>query len=97
MEESERAWLALGKVHYQASMTEEKSRQFKRSLYFAKDLPTGTVITPDCIRAIRPGYGLAPKYWDQIMGKALSASVKRGDRVSFNQIDMQPQKEAVPS
>ncbi len=51
---------------------------FRRSLYFVKDLPAGHIIGPDDIRRIRPGMGLAPKYFDQVVGQRLSQAVNRG-------------------
>lgn len=83
VEETERAWKSLGKVKYKTSATEEKSKQFRRSIYFAKDLRVGDVITEDCIRCIRPGFGLAPKYWDEVLGGLVVKDVKRGDRLTL--------------
>ena len=83
VEESKRAWQALGTVKYQTSEVEEKSKQFRRSIYFVKDMNAGDVITEDCIRCIRPGYGLEPKYWGRIIGHQLSCSVKSGERVEW--------------
>lgn len=81
VEETEKAWLALGKVRYQATVVEEKSKQFRRSLYFVKDMKAGEVITEECIRAIRPGFGLPVKEWDNVIGRTLEHDVMIGDRV----------------
>ena len=78
VEETKRAWQALGKVKYQTTKVEEKSKQFRRSIYFVKDMKAGEIITEDCIRCIRPGYGLEPKYWDDIIGTKVSNSVNIG-------------------
>lgn len=86
VEETEKAWLALGKVRYQATAVEEKSKQFRRSLYFVKDMKAGEIITEDCIRAIRPGFGLPVKDWDNVIGKQLGRDVYIGDRVLFDKI-----------
>ncbi len=72
------AWQALGKVDYGRKSSEVSNVKFRRSLYFVKDLKAGDKITPDCIRSIRPGYGLAPKYEQQIIGKTVKKSLKRG-------------------
>ena len=57
---------------------------FRRSLYFVKDLPAGHVITPEDIRRIRPGMGLAPKFFDQVVGSRLSQAVKRGMSIQWD-------------
>jgi len=86
VDETERAWQALGKVKYKTSKIEEKSKQFRRSIYFVKDMKAGDIITEDCIRCVRPGFGLEPKYWDDVMGSRVSKDIFVGDRVSLSLI-----------
>jgi N-acetylneuraminate synthase len=71
------AWEAMGQVDYGRKSSEQGSALFRRSIYFVKDLAAGDVITPDAIRSVRPGYGLAPKYFDRLIGKRLKVSVQR--------------------
>jgi N-acetylneuraminate synthase len=78
------AWLALGKPGFERQRAEEGSKVFRRSLYFVKDLPAGHVITPEDIRRIRPGMGLAPKYFDQVVGQRLSQAVNWGMPVNWD-------------
>jgi N-acetylneuraminate synthase len=59
---------------------------FSRSLYFVKDLSFGDVITKDCIRSIRPGFGLNPNLKHLVIGKKINANISAGDRVSLNLI-----------
>jgi N-acetylneuraminate synthase len=80
------AWLALGKPGFERQRAEEGSKVFRRSLYFVKDLPAGHIIGPDDIRRIRPGMGLAPKYFDQVVGKQVTQDVKRGIPVELDLI-----------
>lgn len=83
--ESERAWQALGKVLYgPATEKEAKSRLRRRSLYIAEDLQAGDTLTPQNLRRIRPGYGLAPKYFDVVLGRRVNAPVKRGTPLSWD-------------
>lgn len=63
------AWRALGRIDYGQKSSEQGNIQFRRSLYFVKDLKAGDIITPDCIRSVRPGYGLPPKMFDSLVGK----------------------------
>jgi len=81
--ETERAWQALGKVSYGPTEEEQKSIQFRRSLYVVKDLKTGDVLAIDNVRAIRPGLGLPPKYYDIFLGRKVNREVKRGTPLSW--------------
>ena len=80
---SKTAWQALGKVDYGRKSSEQGNAQFRRSLYFVKDLKAGDVIDESCIRSVRPGFGVAPKYYDKLIGKALKRSVMVNTPVSF--------------
>lgn len=84
--ETERAWQSLGSVRYGASNEEAQSLVFRRSLYITDDLREGEVLTKGNVRAIRPGYGLAPKYLDTILGMRVRRAVKRGTPVSWDLI-----------
>lgn len=69
------AWEALGRVDYGRKSSEQGNAKFRRSLYFVRDLPAGAVITSDDVRSVRPGYGLAPKYLNEVVGRVLTADV----------------------
>jgi N-acetylneuraminate synthase len=85
--ETERAWQALGKVNYGVTQNEKKSLVFRRSLYIVKDLEEGAELTRDNLRAIRPGMGLPPKYYDALLGRKVATSVKRGTPASWDLLD----------
>ncbi|MDO4434349.1 MAG: pseudaminic acid synthase [Alysiella sp.] len=72
---SKTAWQALGKVDYGLKSSEQGNAQFRRSLYFVKDLKAGDLIDETCIRSVRPGFGLPPKYFDDLIGKKLTKDV----------------------
>jgi pseudaminic acid synthase len=76
--ETERAFLAMGKVQLDTQKSEIKSRQFKRSIYVSKDIQAGEIFTTENIRVIRPGDGLEPKYWEQILGTKAAKNWKKG-------------------
>lgn len=73
--DSKTAWKALGNIDYGRKSSEQGNVQFRRSLYFVKDMKAGDVITDDSIRSVRPGYGLSPKYFDQLIGQRLVENV----------------------
>lgn len=80
--ETKEAWQALGKPGFERQKAKEGSKVFRRSLYFVKDLPAGHVITAEDIRRIRPGMGLAPKYFDEMLGSSLLTAVEKGTPVT---------------
>lgn len=77
------AFKAVGRVTFGAQAAEETSRRFRRSLYFVKSLRAGEVIDEASIRAIRPGFGLPPKYRDRFIGRSVQRDVLPGDRVDW--------------
>jgi pseudaminic acid synthase len=84
--ETERAWQALGHVSYGATAAENKSLQFRRSLYIVQDLKAGETLTPENVRAIRPGLGLPTKYLEMVLGKCVNRDVKRGTALNWDLI-----------
>lgn len=81
------AWGALGKVDYGRKLSEQGNVQFRRSLYFVKGLKAGEVITEHAIRSVRPGFGLAPREWQNVIGKRVKADVFVGMPVQWETID----------
>ncbi|MGI0534869.1 pseudaminic acid synthase [Bacillus pfraonensis] len=84
--ETERAWQALGKVYYGPTEMEKSSLKFRRSLYVAQDMKAGDLLTTENIKAIRPGYGLAPKYLPILLGKKVKKDVVKGTPVNWDLI-----------
>lgn len=82
--ETERARLALGRVFYGATGSEKDSRIFRRSLYIVKSMTAGEVLTPENLRIIRPGFGLAPKYYSLLLGRKIKRNLQRGTPVSWD-------------
>lgn len=84
VEESALAWQALGKVHYGVSSSEKLSHTLRRSLYVAKDVNSGDLITRENVRSIRPGLGLAPRYLDDIIGKKFKIDLAKATAMSLD-------------
>lgn len=87
--DSKTAWAALGQVDYGRKSSESGNVKFRRSLYFVKSLRKGDAITIGDIRSVRPGNGIQPKYFDQIIGKCVTKDVDVNTPVSFEFIDNQ--------
>ena len=84
--ESARAAKALGRIFYGPTEKEKPSLQYRRSLYIAEDLLAGDVLTATNLRIIRPGLGLAPKHYDEVLGRVVKKNVKRGTPMSWDLI-----------
>lgn len=84
--ESERAALALGTIQYGVQKAEQKSRLFKRSVYVSQDIRAGETFTEKNLRIIRPGNGLEPKYWEQLLGKTAKTDLKAGTPLTWDLI-----------
>lgn len=84
--DSKTAWQALGQVDYGRKSSEQGNAQFRRSLYFVKDMQAGDVIDASCIRSVRPGFGLAPKHWDALIGQTLTQAVKANTPTCWSHI-----------
>ena len=80
------AWHSLGKVDYGRKSSEQGNAKFRRSLYFVKDMKAGDVITRECIRSVRPGFGMPPKCIEEILGCSVQSNISFGTAVSTNLI-----------
>lgn len=81
------AWGALGSVDYRRKSSEQGNAQFRRSLYFVRDLPAGEIISPDAVRSVRPGFGLAPKYLDQVLGRRAARQIHKNTPVTKEDLE----------
>ncbi|MDV2583343.1 pseudaminic acid synthase [Alkalibacillus haloalkaliphilus] len=84
--ESKRAWQALGKISYGPTEAEENSLKFRRSIYVAKEIQAGELLTKDNIRVVRPGYGLSPKYYETVLGQRANQKLTAGTPLSWDMI-----------
>jgi len=81
-----RAWRALGRVSYDLQGCEGGSVMFRRSLYVVRDLAAGEELTPDNVRSIRPGHGLAPKHLPEVLGRRAARDLKRGEPLDWSAV-----------
>jgi N-acetylneuraminate synthase len=82
--DSKTAWAALGQVGYGRKASEQGNAQFRRSLYFVKDMKAGDIITEDSVRSVRPGFGLAPKYLDEVIGKKVTKVISKNTATTWD-------------
>ena len=85
--QTKKAFSALGPTSFARSPAEENNKVFRRSLYFVNDVNEGDIITEHCVRRIRPGFGLDAKYYDLVIGAKCTLSAKRGERVTLKHFD----------
>jgi N-acetylneuraminate synthase len=81
------AWTALGRVNYGHKPSEQANAQFRRSLYVVADVKAGEAITDANVRSIRPGYGLAPKHFPDVLGRRAKADLKRGTPLAWDMVE----------
>lgn len=84
VEACHQAYTAIGSIMYGGSDAEQKAKKYRRSIYLAQDLSAGTVLQPEHIKIIRPSLGLAPKHWNDVLGKTLSSNVQLGQPLSWD-------------
>lgn len=84
VEESKRAWESLGKPIVERQSAEENSTQFRRSLYISENMKAGDVLNSKNLRSVRPGYGLPPKHYDELLGKKITADAQKGTPMSWD-------------
>jgi sialic acid synthase SpsE len=84
--ETERAWQALGQIQYGIQRAEQNSRHYKRSLYVAQDIAAGQVFTKENLRVVRPGDGLPPRYYEQVLGKPARQALRAGQPLTWDSL-----------
>ncbi len=85
-EDSKTAWQAMGKVNYERTEAEKGNVKFRRSLYVVCDIAAGEKLTADNVRSIRPGFGIAPKYYEEVLGRKAKQPISRGTALTFDLI-----------
>ena len=78
---------AIGKVDYNLTDKQKKGKDFSRSLYIVEDVAEGEVLTENNIRSIRPGFGLHPKHYREVLGKKLKRRLEKGDRLKIEDFE----------
>jgi len=82
--ETERAWQSLGRVSYGPTEHEKVSLAYRRSIYAVKDIKAGELFTMENIRRIRPGFGLAPKHFEAVLGRCAKSDIAYGTPLNWD-------------
>ena len=77
---------AIGEINYQLTEKQKKGRDFSRSLYVVKDIKKGEEVTEENVKSVRPGFGLHPKHYEEILGKKARFNLEKGDRFNLDSI-----------
>lgn len=80
------AWAARGSTLYGGSIEDRNERRYRRSLYIAKDMKAGDLLTETSLRIVRPGYGLPPKYYEILLGRQVVVDVSAGTALNWNHV-----------
>src|SRR5690606_15946118 len=72
---------ALGKESYDLTEKQKAGKAFARSLYVAEDIEKGELVTEENVRSVRPGFGLHPKYLNEILGQKVNQDLQKGERL----------------
>jgi len=86
VKETQTAWQALGQVSYGPTTAELGAVKRRRSIYVVDDIAAGTYLTKQNVRCIRPGYGLAPKYYEGLLGRVVKRDLKKGEPMSWDML-----------
>lgn len=78
---------ALGRVTYQLTEKQERSREEGRSLFVTQDIGAGEVFTPENLRSIRPAFGMAPMYYEEVLGQKARVSIPRGTPMAWEYVE----------
>lgn len=84
--EAKNAWESLGQIKYGILKSEHNSIKYKRSIYVSKNVKKGDIINEENIRIIRPGYGLNPRYYDQVIGREFKKNITKGTPLDWQLI-----------
>jgi N-acetylneuraminate synthase len=85
--ETNRAWQALGQVRYGGTQAEEKSKQYRRSIYVSEDIEAGQVLSRKNLKVVRPAFGLAPKHWEGVIGKVTKRALSKGTPLDWSMFE----------
>ena len=85
-DDTKAAWAALGQAHYDVLGSERGSLLFRRSLYVTADVKAGQPLTRANVRSIRPGNGLPPAHFEEVLGRTAKRDLARGEPLAWDML-----------
>ncbi len=85
--ETHSAWQAMGQITYGGTAAEQKSKQYRRSIYLCEDIKAGEPFSKNNLRIVRPAFGLAPQYWHQVLGKVAKQDSVKGTPLAWSLLE----------
>jgi sialic acid synthase SpsE len=82
--ESKSAAQSIGQVVYGGDISEQNSKKYRRSIYISQDLKKGQALTDENIKVVRPGFGLPPKHYPQVLGLQVNQNLSKGTALSWD-------------
>jgi N-acetylneuraminate synthase len=83
------AYASLGSKNWGEIESEYESRRLRRSLYLVNDVSSGEIVTEENVRAIRPNGGLAPKYFESVLGKRFNQDLTKGSPLKIEHLEIE--------
>lgn len=80
------AWNSIGSSDFKLTKGEQRSYKYRPSIYVIRDIHKGDLITSDCIRVIRPGFGIKPKFYDSVLNMKVNVDIVSGTPLSWDMI-----------
>ena len=87
IKESVRTWQSLGNISYGPTDPEKGGLKLRRSIYIVKNIESGQKLTKENLRIIRPGKGLAPKYYEELLGRKVNKNLEQGTALTWNMLE----------
>jgi pseudaminic acid synthase len=86
VKQSREAWLSLGGVVFGGNTDDTGEKRYRRSIYIAKDVVPGETLNEHSVRIIRPGFGLAPKHYDAVLGRKMKHAARAGTPLRWSDL-----------
>ena len=85
--EVKNSWESIGRDKLNLSNAEKIYKKYRRSIYVSKNIKKGEIFNKHNLKVIRPGLGLAPEYFEKILGKVSKKDLKKGDALKMNYVN----------